>query len=117
MARFEYNSQYVGTAKKADGFSGDMGGVGPACPPGVLAFCSMGAQEREFRLFLYDDFGRETKTTIPFASVPIQDESVASINVTGSPVVVLHDDVVKVFYVDFFARALYRLNTGYRLVP
>lgn len=115
--RFEYNGQYLGVAKKADGFFGNMGGVGPACPPSVLAFCSMGAQEREFRLFLYDDEGRETKTTIPFASVPIQDGSVERINITGSPVVVLHDSIVKVFYVDFFVRALYRLNTGYKLVP
>lgn len=115
--RFEYHGDYLGVVKKADGFFGNMGGVGPACPPSVLAFCSMGAQEREFRLFLYDDEGRETKTTIPFESVPIQDGSVPAINVTGSPVVVLHDSVVKVFYVDFYAKALYRFNTGYRLVP
>lgn len=115
--RFEYNAQYVGVAKKAEGFSGDMGGVGPACPPSVLAFCSMGAQEREFRIYLYDDFGRERQATLPFEDVPIQDGSVGSINVTGSPVVVLHDNVVKVFYVDFYAKSLYRLNTGFRLVP
>lgn len=115
--QFVYHGEYLGVAKKADGFFGNMGGVGPPCPPSVLAFCSMGAQEREFRLFLYDDMGRETKTTIPFSTVPIQDGSVERINITGSPVVVLHDNIVKIFYVDFFQRALYRLNSGYRLEP
>lgn len=115
--RFEYHPEIVGTARKADGFSGDMGGLGPACPPSVLAFCSMGAQEREFRIYLYDDAGRTYEGTYPFGAIPIQDGSVGSINVTGSPVVVLHDSVVKVFYVDFYAKALYRLNTGWRLVP
>jgi hypothetical protein len=114
---FVYHGDFLGAAKKADGFFGSMGGVGPACPPSVLAFCSMGAQEREFRVYLYDQEGRETKAIIPFSSVPIQDGSVERINVTGSPVVVLHDQVVKVFYTDFFARALYRLNTGWRLEP
>lgn len=114
---FVYHKEFVGIAKKADGFYGSLGGVGPACPGGVLAFASMGAQEREFRLFLYDEAGRETRATLPFASVPVEDGSVERINVTGSPVVVLHDNVVKLFYVDFFQRALYRLNTGYRLEP
>lgn len=122
--RFEYNSAFVNVAFKASEFSGNFGGVGPAAPPGVLAFCSVAVQERFFEVFLYDDEGRTTERDYPFSSIPIQDggpDGITRIDVTGSPVVVIHDGIVKVFYANYFdgpkPEQLWRLNTGWKLVP
>ena len=122
--RFEYNEQYVGVAFKADGFSGNLGALGAALPGGALAACSFDAQGRFFSLWLYDDAGRTYTRRYPFAAVPIEDggpDHITRIDVTGSPSVVCHDSVIKVMYANYFdgpkPEQLFRLNTGWRLVP
>ncbi len=122
--RFVFHPEFVGVAFKEDGFSAALGGVGPAPPPGVLAFVSVGIQERFFIVYLYDDEGRTYTRRYPFATIPIQDggpDAITKIDVTGSPVVVLHDGIVKAFYCNFFEGSkpeqLFRLNTGWKLEP
>ncbi len=121
--RFVLHEEFIGVAYKASGFTANLGGVGPPVPNGVLAFCAAAVQERYFRLFLYDDAGQVTERTYPFVSIPITDggpDGLTKIDVTGSPVVVCHDNVVKVFFSNYRGTQpayLMRFNTGYRLEP
>lgn len=122
--RFVMHEEYIGVAYKEGGFTGALGGVGPATPPGVLAFASVGYQERYFVLWLYDDEGRTYTRTYPFESIPLENggpHGIHRIDVTGSLVVVLHDGVVKVFYANYFEGSdpeeLWRFNTGWALEP
>ena len=125
--RFVFSPEHVGAAWKAANFSGDFGGLGPPLPPGCLAFVSQGAQERRFEFWAYGDDGREYRQTYQFDRgspgvlwVPIQDggpNGVQSINVTGKPVLVCHDHILKAFYADFKDRSLWRFNTGWRVQP
>jgi hypothetical protein len=120
--RFVYHPEYVGVAYKEGGFSANMGGVGPGLPPAVLAFVSVGVQERYFVVWLYDDEGRTYTHRYDFADIPMQDggpSHITRIDVTGNPIVVLHDQMVKVFFAMYRdgpeAEQLFRFNTGYRL--
>lgn len=119
--RFVFHPEYVSIAFKSEGFTASLGGVGPAPPPGVLAFCAAAIQERYFSLFLYDEQGNVTTKRYPFAEIPITDggpDGMTRIDVTGSPVVVVHDGVVKCFYANYRGTQpayLMRFNTGWRL--
>jgi len=122
--RFEYHPEFVGVAFKADGFSGNLGAMGAALPGSALAACSVDVQGRYFSLWLYDDAGRTYTQRLDFANIPIEDagpDNIRRIDVTGSPSVVCHDNVIKVMYAQYFdgpkAEQLFRLNSGFKLVP
>lgn len=126
--RFVHSPEFVSVAFKADGFSGNLGALGGALPNGVLVACSVDVQARHWDFWLYDDEGRTYALRLNFASIPIEDggpDAIRHIDVTGSPSVVAHTTggmtVIKVMYAQYFegakAEQLYRLNTGWALVP
>lgn len=123
--KFVHVPENESTAFKAGDFSGNFGGMGTQdlnIPPSVLVFCAVEIQRRFFTLFLYDNEGGVTTWIRKFDHIRIEDggpNQVKEIHVTGNPVVVIHDNMLKVFYAQYFEGSepeqLFRWNTGFRL--